>query len=392
MRKILDTLDGGLDPLVSDLDYRNIRSRIDNGSPLQIYAAGSQLRRSLDAILSLPDEGSAKNLAHLLGLDAMTAAGLSVDMAKGLFMERLFVAMQAEGRGLLGELFGTSPRRAKLSSLAPAEMPYSITLSLTSLDVVTRKLPAIVGGSSREKRRGVRDRLSGLEDFLALSLEKDIFATLGDNLVLSYDPPEPTEESGTNRSIKEFLLGSRAVGSISVRRKEGLRDLLDRVDGLARALAVLDRSDQDDRSMTTYRFASLEPMAPTYNLADGHLLAATSPELLRRAIAASARKESLADQQEVRRLLRTLPDKVHLLFIADTQRLTRSLRAQGGSLSSIIPWDLHGGNVSRGENRAPELGRSGLLVESATPISPFLMAFARLERRAVRQEGPAAID
>jgi hypothetical protein len=145
--------------------------------------------------------------------------------------------------------------------------------------------------------------------------------------------------------------------------------------------------DLGGRSATIYRFATLTPMAPAYTLRGGYLLAATSPELLGAAIAASSRKESLADQRDGRRLLRFLPDKAHFFFIADTQRLTAWAGAESEFLPPMIPrgfgvvMGVQGERGDEGKTAlACRLGRSGLLVESVAPISPFLMLLARLDR------------
>ncbi len=392
MRRIIDTLDGRIEPLRSDPAYRAVRQRLDQRADLLIYASGGWLRPTIDLVVrGGEDRGPFTKVQGLLGLDSVRGAGLAVHMRRGLFEERLFIAMAPGGRGLLGEVFAAEPRAARAPRVLSPDSPYYAAFTVARLDTVYKKLPDILAGPEPAARKAIRDRLSGMEAFLGLDLKRDLFAALGGEIAVSFGAPSPYPRTAGGLALRDTPMAI----SISLKDPAAISKILTRIDGFARAAAAYHALTLGGQAMTVYAFDALAPLTPAYRLRGDQLVAATSPEMLLSALSAASRRAPASVQRDLGRLLNMLPGKAHLVFCGDTGRLIDLLPTgigAGGPVAPALPETLPQRlKVLAAQGPLPptaaafRMGKAGLLVEWIAPVSPSLLGYLIMD--GLRREG-----
>ncbi|HZI94000.1 MAG TPA: hypothetical protein VFE84_07130 [Patescibacteria group bacterium] len=376
MRRILDTADGRAGSLRSDPAYHLTRDHLGKHGSLFAYASGSWIAAAMNRHVK---PGPMHHALKLLGLDAVTGAGLALEVRKQLFHERLFVALRGDRRGLTGEMFDTVARTPRTSTLIPAGFPFYLSVSFSGLDTVYRKLPEILATATGEDRKVMRDRLEGLEQFMAMDVDRELFGALGNDLWIGFGGASRYPRSASNRT----LLNTPAVAAISLNNPPAITRALGRFDGLARAMGAYHRSLRGGQPVTSYEFTQIAPLSPAYRIVGGHLVAATSAALLEQAMEAGRAHSSVADQPGLSSLLEQLPDRAHLFFFADTARLADLLRVSRQSMDPFGP-PLGPPEADRADRTisvdrlpasaaAARLTTAGLTVEWISPLSPSLL-------------------
>ncbi|HET6372332.1 MAG TPA: hypothetical protein VFG76_03435 [Candidatus Polarisedimenticolia bacterium] len=387
MRRMLDTLDGREDSLASDPVFKTVMRRLDHSGDFIAYAAADWLRPRIEGFLAAHPLRRRVNTADWLGSASVRGAGLEIRVAPSRFEDRLFVAMTPGDRGLLGDLFANEPATVRPSSHVPAELPFYLSLSVSDPGAVYHKLPGMLGGASCGGARDLRQRLDGLEQMLALDLEKDVFGALGGEFRIGFGAAGPVQQM----SLNPAALMASAVADISVRDRGKIAEILRRTDGLARLVGALRVEHQDRDGITHYEIPALAPMRPAYRLAKDHLLLGTDPALLERPHASEGEIHSYANREEIAALLKKLPGRAHLFFCTETTRLIESLLgapqeiAPSRGIPEILTEYLEqteGDDLAAPSGMVLRMGASGLLVETVSPFSPSLLAY--LAMNAVR--------
>lgn len=395
MRRLLDTLDGRIEPLRSSPILRGMTERLGPGGLLRIYAPGlrfdarllSRIVTGVDADGGGPSPtASVKRLTELLGASSVRGAAASVQMHHGMFHERLLLAMAPDGRGLPGRLFSEPPRTLSGASVLPDRFPFYLDLSIARPKEVYEHLPELLSDVSGLPRAEIRSRLDGFKQFLAIDLDEDLFSAIGTEVAIGFGQHSRFPRMARSRRLQN----TPAVASLSLSRPAAIRALLDRLDGLARVSGVYETGGDGD--IVSYGYDWLAPMRPAYRLMRGRLLVATSSDLLSSVLPESDPRRTLLDRPGAARLLARLPERSHLIVWADTARLIDlagpGLLSRDGVLLPL-PSALASRLTEAGADpdlppttAAGQLFPEGFLLEVISPVSPTLLgALAAAEWR-----------
>jgi len=372
MHRLIDTGEGAGPSLGADADYRFVRGHLDRRADLVAYASSTWITATFapqetEAILS-------RRLARLMGIDAVRAAGLALDLRKGTFEERLFLAMTPGGRGLPGKLFDAPPRDNRDLHLLPGEFPFHLALTFSSLDAVYERLPVILGETTTQPSDAIRERMRGFEDFLAIDPERELLAGFGERATASFGSASLYPRGAANRLLQNVPM----VLSIETRGDSRIAGALNRVDGLARMLGAYRKEAMPEGgAVTWYDLPSLAPLRPAWRLARNSLVVATSPDLLDEDDPGTARSGAPVVPGAVEQALERLPRRAHAVFVGDSARI---LDLIGGN-SALPPSLAQRLETLAGATDLPPtavavtMTAEGLRIEAVSPVSPSLLVF-----------------
>ncbi len=367
MRRLIDTVDGAGPSLADDADYREMRRRMDPRAELLAYASREWVVTSLFAARGSTPRS--RRLARLMGLDAVKAVGLEMDLSKGLFQERLFALMGPGRRGLPGKLFDDAPRAVRDVGLPVEGFPFHVSLTFSSLDALYDRLPVILGEAMGAPPDSIRQRLAGFEELLAIDPERDLLTAFGERATVSFGGASVYPRGASNRLLQNLP----AVIAVETRSGRTLSEALRRLDGLGRMLgAYRDERLPDGTRLTWYEVPSLAPLRPAWALGRDRLLAATSPGLLRRLESGDPER---ARSEATSALLKRLPRRAHLVFVGDSARLL-DLVGSGTRLPEPLERRLA---LLRSDPELPPtaitvtMSAAGLQLDGIAPISPSLL-------------------
>jgi hypothetical protein len=258
----------------------------------------------------------------------------------------------------------------------PGDFPYYAFFSFARLDAVYRKLPDLLAGAAGLDRQEVRARLSGLEDFLAIDLGRDLLGSLRGEALVGLGSWSAYPREGPSRA----LLDTPAVANFSLSGASAIKRILRRSDGLARAAGALRRDSLSGDSIVSYQIAALAPLEPSYRLKESQLLVATSPGLLEAGPRGEASKETFADRIDSTRILRALPGKAHVFFCGETSRLLDLVDAPARGATATVPGSMLAA-LAAIEARAglpptamaARVDQTGLVMDVVSPISPSFL-------------------
>lgn len=374
MRDLLSTLHGEAPSLLRVPAFRRVRGRLGTDLDLMTYVTGDWLRSRIASMGAAGEGPSGSRTANLLGLRSVRGVGAAVRVQGDLFVERLFLALSAEHRGLPGELLQSEPTEIRSARALPAGFPFYAGLSFSSIEAAYERMPDLLAGAADADTREMRDRIVGLEKFLALDPRRDVLSALGTELTVGFGGPSPFPRGAPNRA----LLNAHAAISVAISNRSAVRRILERFDGLARAAGAIRSTGVDPAEITFYEFNILAPLAPSYRLTRRHLIVGTSPDLLRSP--AGGFEAALADSHQAQRLRRILPRKAHVFFSGETARLIDWLWLDDeGDVAPLGPWERRLSQAQRLADLPPtiatgRMGESGFLIECVSPVSPSLLA------------------
>lgn len=367
MRQCLTALTKSETSLPRDPSFRRVRRDLRERSDVIAYLSGRFLKSTF-----LAPDGARSAWRTLLIPGAPEGAGISVTVGKrGLFRERIRILESGMTRNLPGKLFSARPREVTTSAALPAGYPFYVGLSFSEPGAFFEMLPDVLAKASGQEPARMRERIAGLEEFLGLDFRKDLLDVIGDEASIALDPG----------SDPAFVIALKPSDPAGVKR------LLVRADGLARAAEAYRSSEHSGEAIVTYEYPRLLPRRPSYAFSGSTLLISDSPAPIEAALVAAARK-SPAPQGEALSPAWIGSTRAHVAALADTSRLILWLRGgSGGTERDGIEGARESGWIRRLEDLLPRsagplpptsasfiLTGDGMMGEWSAPISPVMMA------------------
>ncbi len=386
MRRCLDAA-GNRARALDDLPaYRRVSGRRGRGDAPEafIWSSGAGLAW-LGHRLAAPGEsrGTWERAARLLELDALGGLGIELRIGDAVARERVIMILPAESDGLLRRLFTGAPRlrQADSAGAGPERLAWHVGLSVARLDPLYDALPDILALAEGTPRRELRERLEGLEDFLAADPRTALLPAFGARLSLSIG----TDEAESGAGAGQRLMSLPMVARLALRHREPIAHALGRLDGLARASGGR-RSEVslEGVTLTGFEFPFQRPFEAAWCITSRELLAGTSSELIAEAIRSGPVKLPRLDHDP----------EAHVRFHGRSGRLLRLLAGDrmeaGGGIGGLLA-------AIRARARdallpptqiAARMTDEGLVINWAAPFSASLISLMRALDAVPARSGP----
>jgi type II secretory pathway pseudopilin PulG len=266
--------------------YLNTEAIIAQGEPILKEVA--RMPPPLDDVGKLLDLSGLRHLRHVA-----VGAGLDDNVA----VSKLLIAHDGKPEGLLN--FGEAkPLTVADFKLIPKSADFAV-VGRFNIEATRKLLFDLIEKIDPNARKQLDDKLDEAQEQLGFSLDRDLFAGLGDTWTVY----NSSEEGG--------LLLTGLCASVTVRDRAKVEKVLERVLRLVEAELRKNRADErspfavrktevDGKTISYIQVtAEISPVAPAWCFVDDRLVVALSPQMVRTSISRPDDEGSLGDVPEV---------------------------------------------------------------------------------------------
>jgi len=394
--------------------YRKVLARIDSPkTALRIYA---NTERALDAFFTRwremhlddarlkNDKAEARRVLSALGADTVKAFGFSSAIDGKGFVEKWYLHVPGERRGLTAMLSAPEDRRIRSMAFVPADATSVFAVRLDT-QKAWAELERILRGIDQRKHEAFRTGLDRLGGRFGIDIERDIIETLGHELtVFSSGGALLTYLGVSSGPPPEMKLGQVLELRAPQKYKDASERAIETLGNVGLEAVVLDGEDIHELR------APGMPFAPAYVITDRYYIAGLAAETVRQVLTAIGGKEGLAPTPEFRKAMARIPQGAHVLGYSDTganvQSFYRLYSTRLFRVARDFPFEL--GALGDGEVLTRHLYPSvfagydepeGLRFVSSGPFSVaaaagavFMMRFAQPRHIVVTAPEPVAQD
>ncbi|MFP4106014.1 MAG: DUF3352 domain-containing protein [Phycisphaerae bacterium] len=336
----------GKETLESSKNFQTAMEQV-NGENLQlayyidVATIRTQVLPQIGANLGfgIVDEGvKADQINKVLGLEKATAAVGAVRIVdRGLYSKAMILKPDPKA-GALGMLAGEPLTAEELAQL-PADADFAAA-GRVDAEKSYKTILASIDALDPDMRRQVEQMVANFEDQFGVSLEKDIFAGLGNVGTISSAPSQGGLLTGTvlTFQVKDEEKLQAALKKIETRAAEMLKGTERERYGRTRQWVRLKKADSD---VADIRYLSMRlggtsmPIAPAWTVHKGKFYVALWPQVVATTLANSGKSKPLTDNEQYKTAMSHLSGKGVTVTYINYASLSRNLYGAllvGGSI------------------------------------------------------------